>query len=159
MTTEHEYMRAWVNLSFSGQFLLERLNEEMEDGLGISLIEQEFLGQIAKAGGKIRMIDLARHTWVSKAAVTKTVDRHEQRALVQRDPSPSDRRVIQVSLTSQGRRLLTRSRKVLHRFVKSNFANRLSDDEIRRLSRILKKLIESHDLWEALEKRLKGFNR
>ena len=46
---------------------------------------------------------LARHIVVSQATVTRIIDRLEQRGLVRRDKSSTDRRVINVSLTDSGR--------------------------------------------------------
>ncbi len=159
MATQHEYMQAWVNLSFSGSFLLAKISEEMEAEFGISIVEQEFLGQVGKAGGEIRMTDLARHTWVSKAAVTKIVDRLEERRLVRREPSPTDRRATQVVLASKGRQLLGRTWKALPGMVETHFAKHLSDGDIKALSQILRKFIDSHGLWDALVTRLRGFNK
>jgi DNA-binding MarR family transcriptional regulator len=159
MLTPHEYMQSWVNLTYTGPFLLNQLSTEMEKAFGVSVIEQEFLGQVGKAGGEIRMVDLAHNLWVSKAAVTKIVDRLEARGLVERGPSPMDRRVTNITLTKEGSALLGRSWKLLRSWVEKNFAKRLSDAEIRQLSAILQKLLESHDQWGALGARLRGIKK
>ena len=155
----HDYMQAWVNLTYTGHFLLSRLNTEMEETLTISLIEQELLGQVAKAGGEIRMVDLARHLWVTKAAVTNIVDRLEERGLCQRSASTTDRRAITISLTDEGEALLAKSWKMLRRFVNKNFRDQLDEEEILELSAILQKLLKGHDQWDAMLKRLRGFKR
>ena len=102
------------------------------------------------------MVDLARHTWMSKAAVTKIVDRLEERGVVSREPSATDRRVINVSLTKEGAELLGPTWKTLHSFVKANFADRLDSKGILALSEILQKLLESHGMWDSMLTRLRG---
>jgi DNA-binding MarR family transcriptional regulator len=152
-------MQPWVNLAYAGSLLLTRLSEAMQEEVGISLVEQEFLGQVGKAGGKIRMVDVAHNLWVSKAAVTKIVDRLEERELVVRRPAESDRRVINLVLTKEGNQTLKASWKLIEAWVKENFADRLSRKEVKELGEILQKLIESHGQWDALNARLRGVQK
>jgi DNA-binding MarR family transcriptional regulator len=152
----HEYMQPWVNLTYSAQLLLAKLNEALEEALGISIVEQEFLSQVGKAGGEIRMVDVAQNLSVSKAAVTKIVDRLEERDLVVRQPAEFDRRVINLVLTPEGKRILRGSWRLIEPWVKEHFADRLSRDEMVTLGEILQKLIESHGQWEAMAQRLRG---
>ena len=159
MRDPHEYMQPWVNLAYAGSLLLTRLSEALQEEVGVSLVEQEFLGQVGKAGGEIRMSDVAHNLWVSKAAVTKIVDRLEERELVERRPAESDRRVIHLVLTQEGGRVLRGSWKLIEAWVKENFADRLSREEVKELGGILQKLIESHGQWEALNARLQGVQK
>lgn len=159
MISEHDYMQAWVNLVFTSTFLLQKLSDEMEREFEISLVDQEFLGQVGKAGGEIRMVDLAHNTWVSKAAVTKIVDRLEERGLLKRAPSEHDRRTVHIELTRQGKALLRKTWTKIEAFVAENFADRLNEGEITDLRQTLEKLLVSHDMWESMLARLRGFRR
>jgi DNA-binding MarR family transcriptional regulator len=51
------------------------------------------------------MVDLSRTLLTDKSNVTGIVDRLERASLAQRTPDPHDRRVIQITLTPEGRRL------------------------------------------------------
>ena len=56
------------------------------------------------APGPRRMAELAQCFGVEKAALTGLVDRAERRGLVSRSPAAGDRRALDVTLTSSGRR-------------------------------------------------------
>ena len=72
--------------------------------------------------------------------VTGLIDRLESRGLVQRQPSPEDRRVKVLQLTPAGFRLRTA---MLERMTKPpDTLGRLSIDEQRALVKILKRLLE-----------------
>ncbi len=60
--------------------------------------------------GSRRMSDLADHAQTSQASLTGIVDRLEDRGLVRRTRSAADRRVVEASLTDEGRAELHRSR-------------------------------------------------
>lgn len=60
--------------------------------------------------GSRRMSDLAEHAQTSQASLTGIVDRLEERGLLRRTRSEADRRVVEVSLTEDGRAELHRSR-------------------------------------------------
>ena len=55
--------------------------------------------------GPVRMGDLATWQGVDKSTVTSQLRRLVEKGLVARDPSPSDRRVVLVRATGEGRRL------------------------------------------------------
>lgn len=149
-----QYMRPWAYLVHTGPLFLSRLSRDMEAALDISALEYEFLTQIKRGRGETRMTDLADNLWVSKAGVTKIVDRLEKRGLVERSSSPKDRRVIVVSLTADGDQLFSAARRLLRAFVKSRFAGQLNEREVESLGRILEKLLKAQDDWETLAKRL-----
>lgn len=65
--------------------------------LGVSRTELRLLNRLE--GGPSSQVDLAHHLHVTRAAVTKIVDRLAAAGLVVRDPSPVDRRVKLVTLT------------------------------------------------------------
>ena len=51
------------------------------------------------------MLELARHLELEKSSLSGLVDRAEQRGLVERIPSPADRRAANIRVTARGRRL------------------------------------------------------
>jgi len=51
------------------------------------------------------MLELARHLELEKSSLSGLVDRAEKRGLVERIPSPKDRRAATIRVTAQGRKL------------------------------------------------------
>jgi DNA-binding MarR family transcriptional regulator len=70
----------------------------------VSMIQTRLLGVLRDR--RPTMQELARLLELDKSSVTGLVDRAETRGLVQRTPSVDDRRSINVSLTSSGRRVV-----------------------------------------------------
>lgn len=149
-------MLAWASLIHAGTFLAAALDRHLREELGLSVIEQDLLSQVDKSGGTLRMVDLSRLTFLSKAGITKMVDRLEADGYVVRRPSKEDRRVINAELTDHGREVLGRSRRLLRAWVGANFAEHLSARETRDLGAVLRKLLEGHGRWEGQMAHLRG---
>lgn len=92
---------AFAQFSFLVQGTLERRAGERE----ISIVQTRLLGILRDR--QPTMNELARLLELDKSSVTGLVDRAERRGLVERAPSTSDRRVVQVGLTAEGRALVT----------------------------------------------------
>lgn len=71
----------------------------------LSLVHLHVL-TVLESEGPSTMRGLAESLDVSQASATGIVDRMEQRDLVERSRDPDDRRVVRVSLTDTGRRLI-----------------------------------------------------
>jgi DNA-binding MarR family transcriptional regulator len=56
--------------------------------------------------GRQRIVDLAEQLAVNSSSATRICDRLEGHGLVRREPSPEDRRVVWVSITADGERLV-----------------------------------------------------
>ena len=88
-------------------------------GLGeLSVPQYWALGRLAE-GTPCTMCELADFLHLKSSTATGLTDRLVRRGLVARRRSPADRRVVLVTLTAQGRRVMDRlndhKRKVLHR--------------------------------------------
>lgn len=151
-----EYMLAWVSLVHAGTFLPGTLNQHLHEELGISLAEQDLLKQLSVAGGKLKLIELSRRLYLSKAGVTKMMDRLQSAGLVVRERSDEDRRVINATLTAAGKDAFKRSRKLLGPWVKNNLANHLSDKQLHALLDALKTVLQGHNRWEGQMAHLRG---
>ncbi len=86
-----------AQLSFLIQGLLEHRAREHD----LSVISTRLLGILRDR--RPTMNELARFLDLDKSSVTGLVDRAERRGLVERVPSPADRRAVLVSLTEHGR--------------------------------------------------------
>jgi DNA-binding MarR family transcriptional regulator len=86
-----------AQLSFLIHGTLERRASERQ----LSMIQTRLLGVLRDR--RPSMNELARLLELDKSSVTGLVDRAHRRGLVERAPSPEDRRAVLVSLTDAGR--------------------------------------------------------
>lgn len=93
---------AWEALLSAHAVLLKEFLAEGVWG-EISMREYDVLYTVAKADVPIRIGDLQGHVLLSQPALSRLVDRLAGRGLVQRQPDPSDARVVLISLTDRGR--------------------------------------------------------
>lgn len=94
--------RAW-GLLFQFVMSLDVYWDELSEELGLPTSQAHAL--IVLTDAPVPMSHLAGLMHCDASNVTGLVDRLEQRGLVERRPTPSDRRVKLVALTSKGRRL------------------------------------------------------
>lgn len=73
------------------------------------------------------------------------VDELERRGLVERRPHPSDRRIRTLYLTGDGRRLLTRGRKIASEH-EEDLMRGMSQPDRERLAALLQKLVEQQGI-------------
>lgn len=146
-------MMAWVSLVHCGTYLPARLSAHLQSELEISLAEQDLLKQLGKQGG-LRMSEVAERIFLSRAGMTKMVDRLEVSGLVQRAPVDGDRRSIGLHLTQEGQRVLKRSQRALKKWIAAEFRDRMSDSEVRALGGALASLLEGHGRWQGQRRHL-----
>jgi len=149
-------MLTWVSLVHAGSYLPGALSQHLDEQLGISLSEQDLLKQLDVAGGELKLTDLSRRIYLSKAGVTKMMDRLVSAGLVNRVRSQSDRRVINAKLTTTGTKVLHDSRKLLVAWVKTNVSDHLSEKQLLAMGDALKTLLAGHQRWEGQMAHLKG---
>ncbi len=87
--------------------LFRLFNREVLAELGLAPVEQQVLG-ILRSRVADSPAELSRVTHQSRAGMTRTLDRLEQRALVRRRPHPTDRRRTRILLTKKGLSLADR---------------------------------------------------
>jgi len=86
----------------------------------ISLQQYTMLFTLA-SNEKMKMKTMATHLGVTNPAVTHFVDTLEKRQLVKRVPSESDRRVIFLDITENGRSFIEGMEEKCHRVVSKSF--------------------------------------
>lgn len=91
------------------------------------------------ANGPLKMSEISEKAGISSASLTGIVDRLEQKGLVVRTTSPTDRRVTMVELTEQGRGVVGSFRTDLASRVEQMLVD-FSDEERAELIRLLHKL-------------------
>ena len=106
---------------------------------GLSPVQCHVL-HLIEPGQAIPMSRLAKALSCDASNVTGLVDRLEHQGLVQRRPSPNDRRVKVLALTADGSRL--RGELLRQMTDRSHPLARLDTDERKALVRILERLVE-----------------
>lgn len=112
------------------------------NALGLQVFEWRIMAVLYGTKG-VTVGGIARRCLIKQPSVTKNIDRMEERGLVQRSPSPGDRRQVIISLTDQGTEIVAD----LVRRAKLHEAEVLEDftaEEAVILKRILRRLIERH---------------
>jgi len=133
-----------AQLSFVIQGMLERRAAEHD----LSIIQTRLLGVLRDR--KPTMQELARFLGLDKSSVTGLVDRAERRGLVARVPSATDRRAVLVSLTGDGRSLVSAAAARFEADV-SALLSRLPPRERETLSRIISRLLVAHAAEQGID--------
>jgi DNA-binding MarR family transcriptional regulator len=136
-TADFEITELAGRLRLASARLHRRLRQEAHTGLSPS--QQSALGTI-DLQGPITLGDLAAAEQVTPPTITKVVTRLEEEGLIDRTVDASDRRIIRVSTTREGRRRLEHSRARRNAFLAARLEE-LGPDAVRRL----------HDAIDAIE--------
>src|ERR1700736_1257607 len=118
---------AWRALLRAHATLMRQLGTDLESKTGLHLGDFDVLGQLAEAGGSLRMTELAERTLSSRSAMTRRIDRMADEGLVRRASADGDARGVVVELTDAGVARLTESAPVHLRGVSELFVARLDD--------------------------------
>lgn len=94
----------------------------------------------AVAGDELAPSELAERAGVTRAGMTKRLDRLERAGLVERTPTPGDRRSVLVRATAAGRAMLPAAVEARDR-AEAMLLSRLAPDDPDRLDEILHRLL------------------
>src|SRR5207245_6456949 len=68
-------LEAWDSFLRAHATLMRRLERDLAQGTGLALADFDVLAQLARAGGELRMTDLANRALVSRSGMTRRVAR------------------------------------------------------------------------------------
>src|SRR5947208_15372183 len=91
-------LEAWDAFLRAHATLMRRLELDLTEATGLALADFDVLAQLARAGGALRMTDLATRALVSRSGMTRRVARLVEEGLVQRANAASDGRGVVVAL-------------------------------------------------------------
>src|SRR4051812_12627500 len=131
---------AWAALLEAHATLMRQLESDLEQETGLPLADFDVLAQLAKAGGELRMTELAARALISRSGMTRRVSRLVDEGLVRRTAADADGRGVMVALTDAGITRLTESAPVHVRGVSELFVARLDDRELAALKSALDKV-------------------
>lgn len=136
-------LSAWRAFLHAHARVIRTLERELQDEQRLALTDYDVLVQLARAEDRrMRMSDLADGLLLSRSGATRLVDRLAAEGLVERVMCDTDRRGQWASLTDAGLERLRRATPAHLRGVAKHFLDRLSDDDVAALERILVPIVE-----------------
>src|SRR5437899_12465709 len=133
-------LEAWDSFLRAHATLMRRLDVDLAQATGLALADFDVLAQLARAGGELRMTDLAARALISRSGMTRRVNRLVEEGLVRRADSDADARGVIVTLTDAGLARLTETAPVHLRGVSELFIAQLNDHELAVLQNALDKV-------------------
>src|SRR5438309_10114021 len=133
-------LQAWDALLRAHATLLRQLETDLESRTGLALADFDVLAQLARAGGSLRMTELADRALISRSGMTRRVARLVREGLVRRAHADADGRGVVILLTTSGLDRLTVAAPVHMRGVTDLFVAKLDDKELAVLQSALAKV-------------------
>lgn len=100
---DHAALRLWLRLLACSTQLETEVRRRLRARFGITLSRFDYLAQLHRHPEGLQMNALSRYLMVTGGNVTGLTDELEKQGLVQRAPSPQDRRACVLRLTDEGR--------------------------------------------------------
>ncbi|MGN6125551.1 MAG: MarR family winged helix-turn-helix transcriptional regulator [Humibacter sp.] len=145
--------RAWLALVATAQLLPAALDAQLRADAQITHFEFMVLSGLQRAeGSTMRMTDLAAIVDATMPRMSKVVGKLVERGLVERVDGGRDGRVINVRLTSAGRKVLVRALPGHLAQVRDLVIDRLGHDQLEALADILEPVVERLDPQRRLER-------
>jgi DNA-binding MarR family transcriptional regulator len=133
-------LEVWDSFLRAHATLMRRLDVDLAQATGLALADFDVLAQLARAGGELRMTDLANRALISRSGMTRRVNRLVEEGLVQRADADTDARGVIVALTDAGVARLTETAPVHLRGVSELFVAQLDHQELAVLQHALDKV-------------------
>src|SRR5438874_2856813 len=132
-------LEAWDSFLRAHATLMRRLEIDLAQGAGLALADFDVLAQLARAGGELRMTELANRALVSRSGMTRRVARLVEEGLVQRANADADGRGVVIALTDAGVGRLTEAAPVHLHGVSELFVAQLDEQDLAVLKNVLDK--------------------
>ena len=100
---DHLSLRLWLRLLACRSEIEKEIRARLRAHCGMTLARFDYLAQLHRHPGGLRMSALSRYLMVTGGNVTGLTDQLERDGLVQRDAEPGDRRSWRIALTAKGR--------------------------------------------------------
>ncbi|MGH8686578.1 MAG: MarR family winged helix-turn-helix transcriptional regulator [Burkholderiales bacterium] len=134
---------AWAVLLTAHATLLERIEAALAAAELPPLGWYDALWELEKAGGRLRMRDLARRVVLSKSNLSRLADRLEAAGLVGRADASDDGRGYDLVLTRAGRAMRKRMWPVYEARIEALFARHVSTEEARAIGEALGRAVKA----------------
>jgi DNA-binding MarR family transcriptional regulator len=110
--------------------------------LHLSIIKLATLTVLAFNGGVMNPYEIAEATYTERHNITALMDRMSRDGLVKTERNPSDRRLVNVTITGKGRELLNKAAPVVREII-TKVMSSISEDDAAVLEKPLKILREN----------------
>jgi DNA-binding MarR family transcriptional regulator len=121
----------WTNFLLGHSRIMAALELELQQTHGMSMAEYDVLYHLAQAPGRrMRMSEVSQALLYTTSGTTRLLDRMTTAGLVDREPSPQDRRVVHAVLSREGLDLLRKASATHLDGVQRHFAALLPDAEL-----------------------------
>ena len=138
--------QAYGHLVGAHATLTRRLSALLEQEHGLTMSEYEVLFLLSREEDhSMRRIDLSREVRLSPSGITRMLDRLEATGLVEKGSCAKDARVTYAVLTDAGRQKLRDCAPVHQAEIDRVLGERLSDEEVETLSKLLERLSDLDD--------------
>jgi len=149
--------QSWRALVLGNTLLFDRLDDDLRQQHGLSLVEYEILVRLSEANGELRMARLADSLAHSRSRVTHTVKRMEAEGLVERCGSTVDGRGVVCKMTARGDLVLRNVAPTHVNGVRDYLVDLVTDEDFTALGRVMNavadRLISDHPEREMREDR------
>ncbi|MFN0096444.1 MAG: MarR family winged helix-turn-helix transcriptional regulator [Dehalococcoidia bacterium] len=136
-----DQVAAWRTFLEAHARVTAELAAELEAEAGLPLTWYDVLVQLSEAPDhRLRITDLANRVLLSKAGLSRLVDRMAETGMVARQPCPEDRRGTFVQMTEAGQRALERAAPIHLRGVAEHFTGRMGAEELKLVAEALAKV-------------------
>ncbi len=134
--------RLWYAYIKAYKVVTEAVDRELKDEGLLSLADYEVVAAVETAGGRLRFIDLAKLTLLSQSRVSRQVDALQNKGLLRREATDTDRRATFAVITDLGRAELGRTAKVVVDALYHQFYDRLPQEKHGVLQDLLDRFLE-----------------
>ncbi|HEV7862406.1 MAG TPA: MarR family transcriptional regulator [Acidimicrobiia bacterium] len=140
---DDEEQATWRAFLAATQLLMDRLDRELQAGIGIPHAYYEILVRLSEAPGRtMRMSDLAGRCHSSRSRLSHAVSRLEEQGWVRREAVESDRRGAVAILTDAGLAALEAAAPIHVEGVRRHLFDQLDGDQLQALGEISRVLAE-----------------
>jgi len=133
-------LEAWQALIRAHATLMRKLATDLVEDIGLTLGDFDVLAQLGRAGGELRISELAAQAYSSRSGMTRRIDRLVDEGLVARTNTDVDGRGVVVGLTDAGVARLAEAAPAHLRRVRELFVEKLTDEDLSSLTSSLGKV-------------------
>src|SRR5262245_20534283 len=133
-----EELRLWLRLFACKELIESEVRRRLRENFSVTLPRFDLMAQLDRAPKGMTLGELSQRMMVSNGNVTGLVDRLVEQGLIDRRPSPKDRRSQIVTLTAEGRRFFRAMARANGDWIGEMF-DELSASDIESLLRLLAK--------------------
>jgi DNA-binding MarR family transcriptional regulator len=141
LVSDEPGLLAWRAFLTAHATIIRRLEAELEADESLALSDLDVLIQLHRAGGTLRMRDLAERALLSRSGMTRRVDRLEAEGYIVRTACATDRRGSFAQLTDAGRDRLISALPCHVRGIETHFVAKLSPAELEMVHASLSKVL------------------